>query len=670
VRRPPAGRIRWGFVAIGILLIVFEFTIARRHGSTHSTKTTDLSQLIDRVDTRPASITRVLFDPGSLRVTATLTGGNALQANYPSDQSALALQELLERQKVDFAASAPSHNSELDSILLSLLPLLLVAAVWIFVVRRMRGGAGGLGQVTSFGKSRAKRLAPDLPMISFKDVAGVDEAVEELQEIKEFLTDPRRFQALGARIPKGVLLYGPPGTGKTLLARAVAGEAGVAFFSISGSDFVEMFVGVGASRVRDLFKEAKEAAPCIIFVDELDAVGRHRGAGIGGGNDEREQTLNQLLVEMDGFSVNQNIILIAATNRPDVLDPALLRPGRFDRQIVVDRPDRSGRRQILVVHSKGKPLAPEIDLDALAAGTPGFTGAELANLINEAALLAARRGRTTIGQDELEEGIMRVIAGPEKKTRIFSEIERRITAYHEMGHALVGHFLEHTDPVHKISIVSRGHALGLTVSLPIEDRFLTSRSALMDQLAMMLGGRAAEELVFQEITTGAANDLEKATAMSRQMITRFGMSEKLGPRVFGSDPHQPFLGRELGSTPSYSEEMAQEIDEEIYRLIDDAHQRAAQVLLEHEPQLHAIAAILIEHETIDKEQFQRLLQGEPARDVLSDPESKAPPAVRPKRARARRPLEALPVHRPPGALVEPTDPAANGAGVEGPHDSR
>jgi cell division protease FtsH len=591
-----------------IVLIAFELSSGLRRAKTHTTKA-DLSQLINRIETKPGSISRVVFNPGSLLVTATLPDGDALQANYPSDQSALSLQDLLERQKIDFAAKAPSHGSIFTSLLESLLPFVLIAGVWIFVLRRMRGGAGGMGQLMSFGKSRAKRLAPDLPTIGFKDVAGVDEAVEELQEIKEFLADPRRFQALGARIPKGVLLYGPPGTGKTLLARAVAGEAGVAFFSISGSDFVEMFVGVGASRVRELFKEAKEAAPCIVFVDELDAVGRHRGAGIGGGNDEREQTLNQLLVEMDGFSVNQNIILIAATNRPDVLDPALLRPGRFDRQIVVDRPDRLGRTKILEVHAKGKPFSPDVDFDALAASTPGFTGAELANLINEAALLSARRERTTIGQAELED-VMRVIAGPEKKTRVFSELERRITAYHEMGHAFVGHFLEHSDPIHKISIVSRGQALGLTVSLPTEDRFLTSRSALMDQLATMLGGRAAEELVFQEITTGAANDLERATAMARQMITRFGMSEKLGPRVFGSDPRQPFLGRELGAEPSYSEEMAQEIDEEIFRLIDDAHRRAAEVLVEHEGWLHELAAILIEEETIDREQFEELLARE------------------------------------------------------------
>ena len=445
---------------------------------------------------------------------------------------------------------------------------MLLIGFWIFLMNQVQGGGS---KVMSFGKSRAKRMTPDSPKIGFKDVAGADEAVEELHEIKEFLENPKKFQALGARIPKGVLLYGPPGTGKTLLARAVAGEAGVPFFSISGSDFVEMFVGVGASRVRDLFEQAKQSSPCIIFMDEIDAVGRHRGAGLGGGHDEREQTLNQLLVEMDGFEMKDNIILIAATNRPDILDPALLRPGRFDRQIVVDRPDRIGRRKILEVHSKGKPLAPEIDLDTLAAGTPGFTGADLANLINEAALLAARHGKKMIGQDELEEGIMRVIAGPEKKARLLGEKERKITAYHEMGHALVGYYLENTNPIHKITIVSRGQALGLTISLPTEDRYLTTRSALMDDLAMTLGGRAAEELVFHEVTTGAANDLEKVTATSKAMIMRYGMSEKLGPRVLGRDHDQPFLGREMGNEPDYSDEIAREIDDEIRRVIEEAH---------------------------------------------------------------------------------------------------
>jgi len=490
-------------------------------------------------------------------------------------------------------------------------------------------------------------------------VAGADEAVEELQEIKEFLENPKKFQALGARIPKGVLLYGPPGTGKTLLARAVAGEAGVPFFSISGSDFVEMFVGVGASRVRDLFEQAKQASPCIVFMDEIDAVGRHRGAGLGGGHDEREQTLNQLLVEMDGFEMKDNIILIAATNRPDILDPALLRPGRFDRQIVVDRPDRNGRKKILEVHTKGKPLAPAIDLDALAAGTPGFTGADLANLVNEAALLAARRGKKMVEQEELEEGIMRVIAGPEKKARLLSEKEQRITAYHEMGHALVGHFLVHTDPVHKITIVSRGQALGLTISLPTEDRYLTTRTALLEQIAMTLGGRAAEELVFQEVTTGAANDLEKVTSTAKQMVMRFGMSEKLGPRVLGRNHDMPFLGREMGNEPDYSEEVAREIDDEIRRIIEEGHELAMRVLREHLDDLHRISQILIERETIDKEQFERLLAGEHQDTVFPPPEpdDETPqPVSEPERRPQPRPR---PFPLPGGAAMQPPKPEAS-----------
>ena len=436
----------------------------------------------------------------------------------------------------------PKGGSGWLTALTYILPFVIFLLFWLFIINQMQGGGS---KVMSFGKSRAKRMSVDAPKITFRDVAGVDEAVEELHEIKEFLENPKKFQALGARIPKGVLLYGPPGTGKTLLARAVAGEAGVPFFSISGSDFVEMFVGVGASRVRDLFEQAKQNSPCIIFMDEIDAVGRHRGAGLGGGHDEREQTLNQLLVEMDGFEMKDNIILIAATNRPDILDPALLRPGRFDRQIVVDRPDRKGRQKILQVHTRGKPLAKEIDLDILAGQTPGFTGADLQNLVNEAALLAARMGKREIDHLQLEEGIMRVIAGPEKKTRVMSEKERRVTAFHEMGHALVAHYLENTDPVHKISVISRGQALGYTISLPTEDKFLTTRAELSDTMAMTLGGRAAEELVFGEVTTGASNDLEKVTATAKQMVMRFGMSEKLGPRVFGHDHGQPFLGREF-----------------------------------------------------------------------------------------------------------------------------
>ena len=525
---------------------------------------------------------------------------------------------------------------------------MLLFGFWIFLMNQVQGGGS---KVMSFGKSRAKRMTPDTPKIGFKDVAGADEAVEELHEIKEFLENPKKFQALGARIPKGVLLYGPPGTGKTLLARAVAGEAGVPFFSISGSDFVEMFVGVGASRVRDLFEQAKQASPCIIFMDEIDAVGRHRGAGLGGGHDEREQTLNQLLVEMDGFELKDNIILIAATNRPDILDPALLRPGRFDRQIVVDRPDRSGRKKILEVHSKGKPLEPSIDLETLAAGTPGFTGADLANLINEAALLAARRGKKMIEQEELEEGVMRVIAGPEKKTRLFSEEERRITAYHELGHAIVGHYLDQDTDVHKISIIGRGQALGYTISLPREDRYLTTKKSLMGNLAMTLGGRAAEEIVFNEVTTGAANDLEKVTSTSKQMVMRFGMSEKLGPRVLGRNHDLPFLGREMSAEPDYSEEVAREIDDEIRRIIEEAHEMAHKVLREHMEELHRISNILIERETIDKEQFLRLLAGDPEEDVFPDaepePQPEAKPAGEPRRQPKPRPFPL------PGATMQP-----------------
>ena len=455
-----------------------------------------------------------------------------------------------------------------------------------------------------------------MPKVTFADVAGADEAVEELHEIKEFLENPKKFQALGARIPKGVLLFGPPGTGKTLLARAVAGEAGVPFFSISGSDFVEMFVGVGASRVRDLFEQAKASSPCIIFMDEIDAVGRHRGAGLGGGHDEREQTLNQLLVEMDGFEAKDNIILIAATNRPDILDPALLRPGRFDRQIVVDRPDRTGREAILRVHTKGKPISKDIDLDALAGQTPGFTGADLANLVNEAALLAARHGKRVIGSDELEEGIMRVIAGPEKKSRLLSEKERKVTAFHEMGHALVGHFLPNANPVHKISVIARGQALGVTVSMPTEDKFTTTKAEFEDQMAMLLGGRTAEELVFSEITTGASNDLERVTSIAKSMTMRFGMSEKLGPRVLGHNHGAPFLGRDMHSEPDYSEEMARDIDAEIRRIIEAAHVQARSILSEHRQQLDDLSEILLRRETIEREEFLGLLQGLPEDEVF------------------------------------------------------
>ena len=591
-----------------------------------------------------------MFNPPRQQISATLVNGDKVKVNYPTPQSATQFQNLLAAQNIKFDSKG-TGSSAWWSLLISVLPFVILIAFWIFLMNQVQGGGS---KVMSFGKSRAKRMSPDSPKVTFKDVAGADEAVEELHEIKEFLENPKKFQALGARIPKGVLLYGPPGTGKTLLARAVAGEAGVPFFSISGSDFVEMFVGVGASRVRDLFEQAKQASPCIIFMDEIDAVGRHRGAGLGGGHDEREQTLNQLLVEMDGFEMKDNIILIAATNRPDILDPALLRPGRFDRQIVVDRPDRLGRRKILEVHSRGKPLSRDIDLDTLAAGTPGFTGADLSNLINEAALLAARNGKKMIEQDELEEGIMRVIAGPEKKARLLSEKERKITAYHEMGHALVGHYLENTNPVHKITIVSRGQALGLTISLPTEDRYLTTKSTLMDELAMTLGGRAAEELVFHEVTTGAANDLERVTATSKQMVMRFGMSEKLGPRVLGRAHELPFLGRDMGSEPDYSDEIAKEIDDEIRRVIEEAHASATTVLRAHMDELHRLSAILIERETIDKDQFERLLAGE-AEESVFPPEVAPEPAIEEPEAEKKPKLSPQP--RPiPGAAMQPPPP--------------
>jgi cell division protease FtsH len=487
--------------------------------------------------------------------------------------------------------------------------LLLVGLVVVIMFWVLNQAQGGNSKVMSFGKSRAKRITRDQPRITFKDVAGVDEAVEELEEIKEFLANPGKFQALGAKIPKGVLLVGPPGTGKTLLARAVAGEAGVPFFTIAGSDFVEMFVGVGASRVRDLFEQAKAASPCIVFIDELDAVGRMRGAGLGCGHDEREQTLNQLLVEMDGFDIKDNVIIMAATNRPDVLDSALLRPGRFDRQVLVDRPDLKGRHEILKIHSRGKPLGPTIDLEVLARRTPGFTGADLANLVNEAALLSARHGRKEIEMVELEEAIERVIAGPEKKSRIISEKEKRIIAYHESGHALVGHVLPNTDPIHKISIISRGRALGYTLALPTEDKFLQARGEMLDEIAMMLGGRVAEAITIGDITTGASNDIERATKLARQMVTQYGMSEKLGPMTLGEGQHEVFLGRDFSATPNYSQEIAFEIDKEVRRLIDEGYEVAYKILTERRELLDLMSDVLVERETVDKEELEALLDG-------------------------------------------------------------
>jgi cell division protease FtsH len=491
------------------------------------------------------------------------------------------------------------------TLLISLLPIVLLIGVFVFFINSMQGGGKGIMQ---FGKSKARQFDKDQPKVTFTDVAGCDEAVEELREIKDFLSEPGKFHAVGAKIPKGVLLYGPPGTGKTLLARAVAGEANVPFFSISGSDFVEMFVGVGASRVRDLFEQAKSSAPAIIFVDEIDAVGRHRGAGLGGGHDEREQTLNQMLVEMDGFDVSTGVIMIAATNRPDILDPALLRPGRFDRQIVVDLPNLNGRRAILEVHAKGKPLSDDVSTDLIARRTPGFTGADLANLLNEAALLAARRDRLTIETADIADSIDRVMAGPERRSAVMSDDEKQVVAYHEAGHALVGHVLHNTDPIHKVSIIARGRALGWTLSLPEEDRHLHSLSELTDQLAMMLGGRTAEEVVFGDPTTGAANDIERATDMARSMVTEYGMSDKLGLIRFGNPHSEVFLGKEMGHEVNYSDAIAATIDAEVRKLVETAHTEARDVLTQNRSTLDRLAEALIEMETLEEKELAEIFE--------------------------------------------------------------
>jgi cell division protease FtsH len=607
-----------------LIVVVLAFFASKLVDQSANTKTYTTGELISYINS--GQVHSLVLDQKDNTATAVLDSGIKFSVGYPDSYTTTLINDTTKHDGFSALNVQSKSTNEWISLLTYILPFLLFLGFWLFIMNQVQGGGS---KVMSFGKSRAKRMSVDSPKISFRDVAGVDEAVEELHEIKEFLENPKKFQALGARIPKGVLLYGPPGTGKTLLARAVAGEAGVPFFSISGSDFVEMFVGVGASRVRDLFEQAKQNSPCIIFMDEIDAVGRHRGAGMGGGHDEREQTLNQLLVEMDGFEMKDNVILIAATNRPDILDPALLRPGRFDRQIVVDRPDRVGRKKILEVHTRGKPLAREIDIDTLAGQTPGFTGADLSNLVNEAALLAARDGKREITQVELEEGIMRVIAGPEKKTRVMSVQERKITAYHEMGHAIVGHFLPNSDPIHKISVISRGQALGYTISLPGEDKFLTTRSELLDTMAMTLGGRAAEEIVFAEITTGASNDLEKVTTSAKQMVMRFGMSEKLGPRVFGHDHGQPFLGREFSAEPDYSDEIAREIDLEIRRIVESAHQQARNILGDHREQLTRISEILLKRETIEADQFVALLEGRAEEEVFGSAAPPPPPLPTP-----------------------------------------
>ena len=535
-------------------------------------------------------------------ISGKLKDGKEFSTVAPNDSK---LVEKLEQKNVDIKAELPPQPPWWMSILSSLLPMLIIVGLWFMLMNQ--GGAGG-GKVMNFGKSRARRYDEDNMKITFKDVAGAEEAKQELEEVVEFLKSPQKYNELGAKIPKGVLLYGPPGTGKTLLAKAVAGEAGVPFFSISGSDFVEMFVGVGASRVRDLFDQAKKSAPCIVFIDEIDAVGRQRGAGLGGGHDEREQTLNQLLVEMDGFSANEGIIMIAATNRPDILDPALLRPGRFDRQIVVDRPDIKGRTEILKVHCKGKPVGQDVSLDVIAQRTPGFTGADLSNLVNEAALLTARRDKKVINMPEMEEAAERVIMGPERKSRVISDKEKRLTAYHEGGHTIVGMLLEHTDTVHKVTIIPRGRAGGYTLSLPKEDKYYATRSEMLDELKVLLGGRVAEAIVLKEISSGASNDLQRATQLARQMICEYGMSENIGPVTFGHRQDQVFLGRDIARDKDYSEEVAAEIDKEVRAFIEDAYAATEKLLSDNLDKLHVIAQALIERETLDEEEINQLVK--------------------------------------------------------------
>jgi cell division protease FtsH len=542
--------------------------------------------------------------------------GTQYVVNLPDDQK-LYMDKVLEHVGVVPIKRPPLSDVWITGIFYLLIPGLLLLGLWLFMVRQSQSSGS---QALSFGRSRARRSPETEPKVTFDDVAGADEAKTELVEIVEFLKNPRKFQALGARIPKGVLLVGPPGSGKTLLARAIAGEAGVPFFHMSGSEFVEMFVGVGASRVRDLFEQAKANRPCIVFIDEIDAVGRQRFAGLGGGHDEREQTLNQLLVEMDGFEPNSGVILISATNRPDVLDPALLRPGRFDRRIQVDNPDLKGREAILGVHVKGKPLDEDVDLELLARRTPGFSGADLANLVNEAALLAARRNRSKVAMPDFEDSVERVVAGPERKSRIISDDEKRILAHHEVGHAVLAELLPRADPVHKVSILQRGLALGYTLQLPTEDRYIMSRSELHDRITVLLGGRVSEEMVFQEMTTGAADDLKKATELARRMVTDFGMSERLGPISLGRKYEQPFLGRDIMEDRNYSEEVASAIDKELSTIIEDCYQRAKQLLSEHADKVRAVVDVLLERETLTGDEIRAIMRGEAIPEKTAKPE--------------------------------------------------
>jgi cell division protease FtsH len=597
------------FYLVLIIAVVWVFNIYRNTADS-PTKLDSINEWTE--DVKNQRVATAKFLTKDEKVVGTFDSGRSYEVFLPKDTidtySNLAMANGVE------VSADPQAGSVVLSLLFQFVPILIIVGFFFLLMQQMQGGGN---RVMSFGKAKARLVTKDQPKITFADVAGLDEAVEELQEIKEYLEAPQKFQAMGAKIPKGVLLFGPPGTGKTLLARAVAGEAGVPFFSISGSDFVEMFVGVGASRVRDLFEQAKANSPSIVFMDEIDAVGRHRGAGLGGGHDEREQTLNQLLVEMDGFDVKSGVILIAATNRPDILDPALLRPGRFDRQIVVDRPDLNGRTGILKVHTRGKPMSKEIDVEVLARRTPGFTGADLANVVNEAALLAARFNHSEIGMFELEEAIDRVLAGPQRRSRVISEKEKKVIAYHEAGHALVSHALPNADPVHKVSIVSRGRALGYTLTLPTEDRFLVTRSELIDELAMLLGGRVAEEIVFDEPTTGAQDDIQRCTRIAKQMVTQFGMSD-LGPLALGENDSQPFLGRDFGHVKDYSDDVAARIDAEIHRLVDEAHEEAREILTKYRDKLELMVERLLEKESLEKEEVAEIL-AEVAKQWPSNP---------------------------------------------------
>ena len=602
-------------------------------------KSVEYTQFLHQVDA--GEVQKVTFIRNTVH--GTLSDGTEFTTITPDEPySDPHLYERLTAKGVNIAADNPPEPPWWSTMFSSILPILLLIGVWFFIMQQTQGGGG---RVMSFGKSRARMSGADKIKVTFQDVAGADEAKQELEEVVEFLKDKQKFADLGARIPKGVLLFGPPGTGKTLLARAVAGEAGVPFFSISGSDFVEMFVGVGASRVRDLFEQAKKNAPCIVFIDEIDAVGRQRGAGVGGGHDEREQTLNQLLVEMDGFAANEGIIIVAATNRPDILDPALLRPGRFDRQIVVDKPDVRGRLAILKVHTKGKPVAEDADLDVLARRTPGFTGADLSNLVNEAALLAARRDKKKIFMAELEEAIERVMAGPERRSHVMSEEEKRLTAYHEGGHTLVGMMLKHADPVHKVTIIPRGRAGGYTLMLPKEDRSYATRSELMDRLKVAMGGRVAEEVVLKEISTGASQDIQQASRIVRSMIMQYGMSDQLGPIAYGeSQNHQVFLGRDFNHQRNYSEEVASEIDKEVRRYMEEAYEACRQIITEHRDQLELIAQALIERETLSAKELEELLE----KGCLSDDDHNRP---RPNQQPPQGAKEGDPAYIPPTKTV-------------------